>query len=406
MRRRFSPSSSGFARRATPVWWLYSGDATAASTLLANLLTATITMATLAISITMVVLTLAAQSLGPRLIPIFMSDARTKLTLGLFIGTVAYLLIVLRTVVADSDSVPQLAVTLGTTLVLASVILLLFFVHHLARAIVADTVIARVGAMLDQQAQSLLPGADPDSAGDPAAEERGGGAPIVARRGGYIQFVDHGAIVRAAAAKADAVVILAFRSGQFVVPGETVAHVEPRSAAGELEDTIRDALTLGDERTAVQDIEYSVRQLVEIAVRALSPGINDPNTACSVIDRLALSIAAAMARGALPTVHRDKDGTARLIAPTTDFDGILDTAFHQIRQAGASHPAVLICLADRLGQLLARARPDQTGTLLRHLNLVQATGTRAIPDLADRLVLDERIAAARASNPRHRDQAR
>ena len=111
----------------------------------------------LVISITMVVLTLAAQSLGPRLIPIFMGDTRTKLTLGIFIGTATYLLIVLRTVAAGSDNVPQLAVTLGTSLVLASVIILLFFVHHLARSIVANTIIARVGTTLNKYAATLLP---------------------------------------------------------------------------------------------------------------------------------------------------------------------------------------------------------------------------------------------------------
>ena len=110
------------------VWWLYSGDDFGASGLIGNLLGAMITMATLAISITMVVLALAAQSLGPRLIPIFMGDTRTKFTLGTLIGTVAYLLIVLRTVAGTSNAVPQLAVTLGTVLVLACMILLLFFV--------------------------------------------------------------------------------------------------------------------------------------------------------------------------------------------------------------------------------------------------------------------------------------
>lgn len=143
--------------RADPVWWLYSGDAAAAFGFLANLLTAMITMATLAISITMVVLTLAAQSLGPRLISIFMGDTRTKLALGIFLGTTVYLLIALRTVVGATDSVPNLAITVGTALVLTSIVVLLFFVHHLARSIVADTIIRRVGEALDQSIHRLLP---------------------------------------------------------------------------------------------------------------------------------------------------------------------------------------------------------------------------------------------------------
>ncbi len=139
------------------VWWLYSGDTSQATGFLASLLSAMITMATLAVSITMVVLALAAQSLGPRLIPIFMGDTRTKLALGTLVGTVVYLLIVLRTVAGTSAQVPQLAVTFGTVFVLASTVGLLFFVHHLARSIVADTIIARVGATLDSYVAPSCP---------------------------------------------------------------------------------------------------------------------------------------------------------------------------------------------------------------------------------------------------------
>ena len=382
-----------------PVWWLYSGDASAASALIASLMTATVTMATLVISITMVVLTLAAQSLGPRLIPIFMGDTRTKLTLGIFIGTATYLLIVLRTVAAGSDNVPQLAVTLGTSLVLASVIILLFFVHHLARSIVADTIIARVGTTLDQYAATLLPAKTDHATADypELAESTAKGRRVEATSGGYIQFIDTGSLVDIAEA-ADAVITPAFRPGQIVLPCDTLAWIKPPSVADEaMRSALVSAIALGDERTAVQDIEYSVRQLVEIAVRALSPGINDPNTACSVVDRLAQSLAIMMQRGALPAVHRDSAGTIRLLTPTATFDGILDAAFNEIRQAGAQLPAILIRLTHRLGQLLAHASAEQTEGLMRHVELVAATGRRGIPDPADRQALEVRVATARAA---------
>ena len=174
-------------------WWLYSGDAKAASGFLANLLTAMITMATLAISITMVVLTLAAQSLGPRLIDIFMGDTRTKLVLGLFIGTVVYLLIVLRSVVGDTDSVPNLAVTIGTGLVIVSVIVLLFFVHHLARSIVSDTIIRRVGDLLDGWIEDRFPEESTDRFDNPddLAALAADGKSIAATTTGYIQAIGH-----------------------------------------------------------------------------------------------------------------------------------------------------------------------------------------------------------------------
>ncbi len=139
-----------------PVWFLYSGSAEQAPQFLGNLVGAMITMATLAISITMVVLTLAAQQLGPRLIRNFMSDWQTQASLGLFMATVVYLLLVLRSTYGDG-SVANLAVTVGTILVLASLASLLVFVHHLARAIIADNVIDRVGAALDRDIRRLLP---------------------------------------------------------------------------------------------------------------------------------------------------------------------------------------------------------------------------------------------------------
>ena len=378
-------------------WWLYSGDTAQASGLLGNLLTAMITMATLAVSITMVVLALAAQSLGPRIIPIFLGDLRTKFYLGTFIGTVAYLLIVLRTVAGATQTVPQLAVTLGTALVLASMLVLLFFVHHLARSIVVDTIIGRVGTALDWYVANLLP----DEYADPlvdqpdltefAAEQ---GAAVTALDTGYVQVVDHATLVRLAEEN-QAVIALAHRPGQFVLPGDVLARVKPPSVLDDaLASAIRRSIVQGGDRTVVQDLEYSIRQLVEIALRALSPGVNDPHTALAVIDHLTGSFAEIMRRGALDPVRRDDNGTIRLFQPVSDFSGMLDVAINEIRQAGASQPAILIRLADRLGQLLAHARPDHADAIRRHIQLVQESGARAIPDAADRHTLEARVATA------------
>src|SRR5690606_12771843 len=143
---------------ADSAWWIYGGSSENAAEFLSSLLSSMINMATLAISITMVVLTLAAQQLGPRLIFNFMGDHRTQLALGTFIGTAVYLLLVLRIVQGRGlGSVPNLAVTIGTVLVLVSVVTLVLFVHHLARSIVADTMIDRVGTALDHAIGRYLP---------------------------------------------------------------------------------------------------------------------------------------------------------------------------------------------------------------------------------------------------------
>lgn len=380
------------------VWWLYSGTASSASGFLSSLLTAMITMTTLAISITMVVLALAAQSLGPRLISAFIGDVRTRLNLGLLVGTVIYLLIILRTMGGRDDNVPQLAVTVGTVLVMACITALVFFVHHLARSIVADTIVGRVGATLDGQVSEVM--SQEDDAADANWESPElpgeGGRPIGSPTYGYVRYVDYRAIVELAEA-AGVTVRLTTRPGQFVIAHQTLGWIAPADAIDpDKFEEITDTIVLGSERSAVQDIEYSVRQLVEIALRALSPGVNDPFTACTVIDRLSASIAMLMGQRPPRTAWSDSAGVIRLHAPQSTFEGIVDAAFNQIRQAGAAQPAVLIQLTDRLGQLLRQCDDAKAGAvILKHLDLVAATGERAIPDQADRIALRSRITEAR-----------
>ncbi len=376
------------------VWYLFSGSAAQAPQFLSSLVTAMITMATLAVSITMVVLTLAAQQLGPRLIRSFMSDRRTQMALGLFVATVVYLLLVLRSAYGKESAVPNLAVTGGTVLVLVCVATLLLFVHHLAQSIIADNVIDRVGAQLDGDIARLLPEETAEQPDTPSDTDKRG-APVLLTHGGYVQAVDFRDIVNAAA-QADAVVALDIRAGQHTVPGRMVAHVAPKAAAtDDLCRAIQNAVVVGRERTAVQDLEFSIRQLVEIALRALSPGINDPYTANAVVDRLSLSIALVMTRGAAKSVWEDGDGKVRLTAPVSTFDGITDAAFNQIRQQAL--PAVLIHMADNIGKLLQQADADHRAALEKHLKLVVDAGRRSIAAEEDLAVLEARAKEAQQS---------
>ncbi|MDO8878749.1 MAG: DUF2254 domain-containing protein [Pseudolabrys sp.] len=380
-----------------PVWFLYSGTARQAPQFLSNLVTAMITMATLAISITMVVLTLAAQQLGPRLIRNFMGDWRTQASLGLFVSTVVYLLLVLRSSYGDGDTVANLAVTVGAALVLVSVTTLLLFVHHLAQSIIADNVIERVGEQLDNDIRRLLPEKDVDQAERPP-EIDNEGAPVPLTVGGYIQAIDVGAIVEAAT-QTKALVKLDIRAGQHAIPGSIVGRVWPQAAAqGLLTDAIQSAVLIGGERTAVQDIEYSIHQLVEIALRALSPGINDPYTAIAALDRLTLSLCLVMSRGVARSVWQDDDGITRLVVPLSTFEGITDAAFNQIRQMSGGMPAVLIPMARNIGQLLGLANDLQRPALEKHLRLVVNAGGRGIIDEDDRNDLKDVATAARGKN--------
>ncbi len=379
------------------VWWLDAGSAADAARQLSALLTALVTMATLAISITMVVLTLAAGQLGPRLIRNFMADRRTQIILGAFLSSMVYFVCVLRVLRASMTDaeVPHVAVTLATFLFLGSVFGLFFFIHHLARSIVSDAAIAGVGAQLDNEIlRQLGPCEEEDTGGEDEAEpDTRFWTPVSLDHGGYVQVVDLDAI-GAAACACDAMVALDFRAGHHLLAGGRHAAVSRPDALDKgLRDAIADAIVLGGQRTPVQDLEFSVRQLVEVALRALSPGINDPFTAIAVVDRLGESLALMMRR-APPNRHwRDPDGKVRVTIHVSDFDGVADAAFNQIRQSAGGHADVLIRLLETLGALADQARwPAHRRVLARHVRMVAEAGRRSLAERADLAVLDARRA--------------
>lgn len=380
-------------------WWVHQGGARDASELLSSLLSSLITMATLTISITMVVLTLAAGQLGPRLIRNFMGDWRTQGVLGLFIGTIVYLLMVLRLIEDDApaDRVPHFAVTAATALVLLCVFTLLLYVHHLARSIIADTVINRVGLELDEAIQATLP-REPPGARDLMRRPTEDPAIYGFRRSGYVQAVDFEGLAKAAEGT-DASIELTFRPGHHLLGNGAHVRVWPAQA---LDDTIKqaieDAVVLGDERTPVQDIEFAARQLVEVALRALSPGINDPFTAVAVVDRLGASLALLVQRPDARGVWADGRGRTRLAAPTSDFAGIADVAFNHIRQASAKQPAVLIRMLECIGKLAEQARSDERREVLaRHAAMIAAAGQRSLDEPQDQADLQERFDKVRSA---------
>lgn len=348
------------------VWWLHSGDGRDASALLGVLLSSMMTVMTLVVSITVVVLTLAANQLGPRLIRSFVSDRRTQFSLGTFIATIAYLMLVLRSLDGDmtDHAVPHVAVTMGSALSLLCVLVLLFFVHHLTRSIVADQVIQHVGAEVEAYLDTWSEETEPPSAtdwptGDSAAANLG--------LGGYVQFVDMDHLI-GAAKRAGAAIRLNFRPGDHLLPKESCLCVAPAQALTKaLMEEIVHGVVVGNQRTTTQDMEFGFRQLVEIALRALSPSMNDPFTAIAAIDRLARLLAKAIERVPAVPLHRDEAGIPRLYMPSFTFPDLLDAAYGQIVQASGGKPEVLGRLLTVLGRLAEQAHTDEHRSALRRL---------------------------------------
>ena len=378
----------------TTIAWLYGGDAQDAQAFAAALIGAMITLTTLAISITMVVLTLAAQQLGPRLIQIFMSDLSTKFSLGFFLGSNIYLLLLLRALDGNGaeDNTPTIAVTLGTALVILSLVTLLFFVHGLARSIVSDHVIARVGQILDDEIATVFTAVRRNT----EARAPEGGEPISLNACGYVQRINYESLV-SAAHKHNAYIMLTYHPGGHILAAETDAWViADTKERDKLAKALSSNIVIAPERTIGQDPIWSARQLVEIALRALSPGINDDFTALAVIDRLTASLSHLMQSGVYPSTWSDKDGVARVFGPAPDFGDILDAAFDQIRVAGAHKQRILLNMAQNLARLAALAETPHAPALRRHVGLLQRTSARAIADDLEREEILEPLQAAEA----------
>ncbi|MDX2205296.1 MAG: DUF2254 domain-containing protein [Hyphomicrobiaceae bacterium] len=380
------------------VWWLYGGDREEASSLLSSFLNSLITVSALAISITMVVLTLSAQQLGPRLIGTVVASWQTQMSLGTFVAAILYLVLVLRSLPsANGDArVPDLAVTIGTGFVILCTFALLFFTHFLSRAIVADTIIERVGSELDEAADRLLPDAREEDMPAELIERTatGGGEKFSLQRGGYVQSVDYEAIAEAAEEQ-DAVLRLHFRPGSFLIRGGEHVTILKGAQSEALTVALAQAVSIGSQRTTPQDLEYAIRQLVEVAMRGMY--VWDVYTCTAVLDRLALSLARIMQRGPQQRVWCGSDRRARLLAESVSFESLASEAFNQIRQGGERFPAVLIQCAWVLEQLfLQSCTAAQRRILAEHARMVVAAGRRTIREPADLSALERRVPKALA----------
>lgn len=336
------------------IWWVYSGNAGTARDLLGSLLSGLMTMTSLVISVTFVILTLAANQLGPRLISIFMGDRQLQSVLGLFIGTILYVILVLRTLdeTLGSDGVPHLAVTAASLLTILCLLALLFYIHKIARSIIADNVVEAVSQEFRGTLHDILPDQDNDASASKQPLQ-GLRWPLGMEKAGYVQVVDYDDLL-SIACEADVRIAVKVRAGHYLLrEGEHVDIYSTAPPDEELRVRIRRAFTIGTERTSAQDPEHGIRQLVEIATRALSPGTNDPFTAIAVIERLGAAFEEIFARHVQPHVIKDSDGETRIIADRSDVAGLLAAAFHPIRQAGRTHPAILIRIAEIVGDLAA-----------------------------------------------------
>ena len=370
---------------AVPQWlidgeWVYNGGGTGARTLLGAVAASTIGVAGTVFSITIAALSLAAGQMGPRLLRNFTRDRGVQITLGAFLGTFSYALMVLRSVRTQDEGAftPHLSLTVGILLAFVCVATLVYFVGHMAGRINVDTVVELVSDDVRSAIDRLT--VDEPSPEPPAASYWTGATPIVDPRRGYLQELDADGLADWAAEN-DTAIRLLVRPGDYIFPGTPSALLlKPVAAA---DTAIHRAMALGATRVSSTDLEFAVRQLVEVAVRALSPGINDPHTAISVLDRLGASLCD-VAPVFLPNGVHLRGGRTVLETPSIDYGGLCDSMFHMIRQNATTSPAVLIRLLEILIAVASCERaPERLAELRRHADLVLADGVREVGSPAD-----------------------
>ena len=387
--------------------WIYTGGPDGARAVLSVVAGSVMSTAGVTFSITIAALSLASSQFGPRLLSNFMRDTGNQVVLGTFLATFIYCLLVLRTVVGGDEAgrfVPNYSVTLGVALGLASLGVLIFFIHHVAVSIQAPNIVAEVGQELHHSIDRLYPRqigqagsaqrlADDEREVPPDFEQKS--SVIQARRSGYLQALEEDEVMDIAR-KHDLLLRIERRPGDFVLVDEPLVRAWPADRVDEdVAKRLRKVFMVGVRRTQTQDVEFSINQLVEVAVRALSPGINDPFTAISCVNQLASGLCH-LAQREIPSAFRlDNDGKLRVIATgATTFTGMVDSAFNQIRQYGRSSASVTIRLLEAIERVLHCTSDDRyRAILLKHADMVARGGLEALPDGQDRLDLEQRYQA-------------
>lgn len=395
---RFDRGSDG-ADWLGSLGWTFSRGPEGSRAVLAAIAGSMVTITSVAFSITMVVLQQASSQFGPRLLRNFMKDRGNQIALASFVGTFTYCLLVLRTVNGTESErfVPHFAVSIGLLLAIASLGLLIYFIHHTATSIQADHVIASVADDLHRIVVRLLPPRDshakpPTEAGPalPDGFDRDS-LPICSKRGGYVQAIETERLVEAARVR-NVIVRVNVSPGTFAMRGGELARVWPGDRLDErLSEVIRTSVYLGGQRSLTQDVEFAIDQLVEVAVRALSPGVNDPFTAMTCVDRLGEAILLIASREAPRLDHVDREGDLRVALPRTSLkESAVDAAFHQIRQASRGHAAVTIRLLEVFANLAQRIEdPELLQRLAMHAALVERSA-EALPEAHDRRDVETR----------------
>jgi uncharacterized membrane protein len=373
-------------------FFAFGGGAEGARGVLSAIAGTMITVTGVVFSLTIIALQLASSQYTPRILRTFTGDRGNQTVLGVFIGTFTYCLLVLRTIRSSEEAgpgfVPAVSVTVSIVLAFISIGFLIFYIHHIARSIQASVIVQHAATETLHLVDTTFPRELDESARNPPAVpplDETSASRVRTDRGGYLQSVDEATLRDLVALDGEELVIrLEHQVGAFVVPGAVLASVWSASACSdEVEDRICKAVIIGNERTLQSDIGYGIRQLADIAIKALSPGINDPTTATMAIDRMAEALVEIGRRPRRPPVQRGRDGQGILLLPGLEFSRLVELAFTQVRHYGADDPIVAEHLVLVLGRISEHVDPEHRQILINHARLVLEAAREQITLPAD-----------------------
>lgn len=370
---------------------LHASTETARS-LLSTIATTVATVAATTFSLTIVALTLAAQQYTPRMLHNYMSNRGNQVALGVLAGTFAYATLVLQSVRDNPDVVPALALTGALVLAFVSIGVFIYFIHHVASILQGTNITADIERRTLKSIEHVLGEQDGDG-GEPWDEARPEAMPVPAEgNSGYVQVVRIAELTKLMA-EHDLVLTVARGAGQFVPKGATLASLAPAERASEeVARQVRKHFKIGQTRTHQQDVEYGIYQLVDIAVRSLSPSFNAITTASTCVDHVG-SILRQLGPMELPPLRRyHRDGKPRVIVRSPTFAHILTLGFDQIRTFGESHPVILIHLLEIIAELEGVTKdPNRRLLLVEHANHITAAADRGVEAEVDREAINRSL---------------
>ncbi|MBK7405842.1 MAG: DUF2254 domain-containing protein [Phycisphaerales bacterium] len=376
---------------------LFGVGAAGARGMLSAIAGSMMTVASLTFTLTISTLATASSQYTSRLIRHFMRDRLNQFVLGYFVGLFGYCLIVLRTIRSGEEGafVPSLAVMGGLLLALLSIGVLIFFIHHIASSIQAGTILERVTADTLRAIDELFPAdlgeakmpalttpgptsLDPSQSADEAIPSQSRWHAVPAGRFGYVESVDAKGLL-AIAAEIDSVIRMIADIGAFVTPAGSLCEIALPSPPEEaLVTRLRGAFDIGGSRTIEQDAAFGIRQIVDIALKALSPGINDTTTGVMCVDHLAVVLERIAARP-IPDRLRAEDGVIRFIGSGRSFDVLAGLCLNQIRQSASGNTAVMTALLSAIAAAGRQASdPDRRQTLSRHARLIAELARKSL----------------------------